>query len=95
MLFGFFRPDMAFCDVYTITPEALNELGIKGVVFDIDNTVAPYEIDRPTEQMNKYFTSLRESGIQMAFVSNNKGPRVTLFNEGLGLFYVCKAGEGF
>ena len=29
----------------------------------------------------------------MAFVSNNKGPRVALFNESLGLFYVCKAGK--
>ena len=93
MLFAFFRPDMAFCDVYTITPEALSELGVKGVVFDIDNTVAPYEIERPTEKMKEYFSSLRDAGIKMAFVSNNKGPRVTLFNESLGLYYVCKAGK--
>ena len=93
MAFKFFRPDMAVCDVYTITPEALKELGVKGVVFDIDNTVAPYEIERPTEGMKDYFKSLRESGIKMAFVSNNEGPRVTLFNESLGLYYVCKAGK--
>lgn len=93
MAFRFFRPDMAFCDVYTITPEALNELSVKGVVFDIDNTIAPYEVERPTEKMNEYFASLREAGIKMAFVSNNQGTRVTTFNEGLGLFYVCKAGK--
>jgi HAD superfamily phosphatase (TIGR01668 family) len=93
MLFSFFRPDMAFCDVYTITPEALKELGVSGVVFDIDNTVAPYEIERPTEKMKEYFSALRSAGIKMAFVSNNKGPRVALFNESLGLFYVCKAGK--
>ena len=93
MAFRFFRPDMAFCDVYTITPEALNELGVKGVVFDIDNTIAPYEVERPTEKMKEYFASLREAGIKMAFVSNNQGTRVTTFNEGLGLFYVCKAGK--
>ena len=58
MLFSFFRPDMAFCDVYTITPEALKELGVSGVVFDIDNTVAPYEIERPTEKMKEYFNSV-------------------------------------
>lgn len=84
---------MAFCDVYTITPELLCELGVKGVVFDIDNTIAPYEIERPTEKMKEYFATLRNNGIKMAFVSNNKGPRVTIFNEGLGLYYVCKAGK--
>ena len=93
MLFSFFRPDMAFCDVYTINPEALRELGVKGVVFDIDNTIAPYEVERPTEKMKEYFASLRDAGIKMAFVSNNKGPRVTVFNESLGLYYVCKAGK--
>jgi HAD superfamily phosphatase (TIGR01668 family) len=29
----------------------------------------------------------------MAFVSNNKGARVSRFNESLGLYYVCKAGK--
>ncbi|MBR6563049.1 MAG: YqeG family HAD IIIA-type phosphatase [Clostridia bacterium] len=93
MMLGFFRPDMAFCDVYTITPEALNELGIKGIIFDIDNTIAPYEVECPTERMKDYFVSLREAGIKMAFVSNNKDARVSRFNECLGLYYVCKAGK--
>ncbi len=93
MGFAFFRPDMAFCDIYGITPEILKENGIKGVVFDIDNTIAPYEIERPTEDMNAYFETLKSAGIQMAFVSNNNGERVTVFNENLGLFYVSKAGK--
>lgn len=93
MAFAFFRPDHAYNDIYLITAQVLTELGIKGVVFDIDNTIAPYEIIRPTDAMNEYFASLRDAGIKMAFVSNNKGDRVTTFNEGLGLFYVCKAGK--
>ena len=93
MLFGFLRPDMAFCDVYAITPEALNELGVKGIIFDIDNTIAPYEVEDPTQKMKDYFNTLRDAGIKMAFVSNNKGARVSRFNESLGLYYVCKAGK--
>ncbi len=93
MAFKFFRPDMAFNDIYLITPQLLGEMGIKGVVFDIDNTIAPYEILRPTQTMNDYFAALRDAGIKIAFVSNNKGDRVKTFNEGLGLFYVCKAGK--
>ena len=93
MAFDFFRPDLAFTDIYLITPNVLNSMGIKGIVFDIDNTIAPYEIDRPTHKMWEYFEKLKESGIKMAFVSNNNGERVTTFNENLGLFYVCKAGK--
>ncbi len=93
MLFQTFRPDMAFYDVYALNPELLNELGVKGIVFDIDNTVAPYEIERPTQVMKEYFASLKAAGFKLAFVSNNKGNRVVTFNESLGLFYVCKAGK--
>lgn len=93
MLFRFFRPDIAFYDVYNISASTLAGLGVKGVIFDIDNTVAPYEVERPTEQMLGYFATLREAGIKMAFVSNNKGNRVAVFNESLGLYYVCKAGK--
>lgn len=93
MAFTFFRPDMAYNDVYLITPEVLSEMGIKGVVFDIDNTIAPYEVVRPTDKMKGYFERLSDAGIKMAFVSNNKGNRVMTFNESLGLFYVCKAGK--
>ena len=88
-----FRPDMAFYDIYALTPEALSELGVRGIVFDIDNTIAPYEVEEPTEEMRSFFASLDAAGIKMAFVSNNKGNRVMKFNEGLGLFYVCKAGK--
>ena len=93
MAFELFRPDMAFYDIYAITPEALAEIGVKGIVFDIDQTIAPYEVELPDERMMAYFESLREAGIKMAFVSNNKGPRVMKFNESIGLFYVCKAGK--
>ncbi|MBE6692878.1 MAG: YqeG family HAD IIIA-type phosphatase [Ruminococcaceae bacterium] len=93
MAFQFFRPDIAFNDIYLITPETLISMGIKGVVFDIDNTIAPYEVPSPTDKMKNYFNALLAAGIKMAFVSNNKGDRVGLFNEGLGFFYVCKAGK--
>lgn len=91
MAFSSFYPDFAFEDIYSITPEMLAELGIKAVLFDIDNTIAPYEIPTPTEKMNTYFDSLEEAGIKIAFISNNNGKRVKIFNESLGFFNVCNA----
>ncbi len=93
MAFKYFKPDIAFNDIYLITPETLINLGVKGVVFDIDNTIAPYEVPTPTDKMKNYFNALLASGIKMAFVSNNEGERVCTFNENLGFFYVCKAGK--
>ena len=88
-----FHPDEMVENIYALTPQALAGRGIRGVIFDIDNTVAPYEVETPTAQMEEYFSSLRDAGIQLAFVSNNRGDRVTVFNQSLGFFYVCKAGK--
>ena len=58
MAFKFFRPDVAYNDIYLITPHVLAEMGVKGIVFDIDNTIAPYEIIRPTDAMKNILPPL-------------------------------------
>lgn len=92
---GLLRPDILFSTIYEITPAFLLERGIRGVVFDIDNTIAPYEIERPTEKMKAYLLALKESGIQVAFVSNNRNDRTVLFNEELGFPCYCNAKKPF
>jgi HAD superfamily phosphatase (TIGR01668 family) len=67
--------------------------GINTVVFDVDNTVAPYSITVPTEEMKKYLFSLRDAGINVCFASNNKPERLEKFNGSLGFFSVSKAGK--
>jgi len=91
----YFQPDMMFQSIYEITPEFLKKQGIKAVLFDIDNTIAPYEVASPTEEMKAYFKSLEENGIKLAFVSNNKKERVHIFNLDLGYFYVSRARKPF
>ncbi|MDD4124235.1 MAG: HAD-IIIA family hydrolase [Eubacteriales bacterium] len=86
-------PDGMYKDIYEINAQLLMSLGKEGVVFDIDNTVAPYEILRPTQEMKDYFTSLGKSGIKIAFVSNNKNDRANVFNEELGFFCVPDASK--
>ncbi len=92
---AFFKPDVAFYEVYTLNSEKCKSLGVKGIVFDIDQTIAPYEVPVPDERMKAYFAELEAGGIKTAFVSNNKGERVALFNKELGLFNVCKAKKPF
>ncbi len=69
----------------SITPEFLQSLGIRALLIDIDNTLAPYEQPEPDERIISWFDSLRAAGISASLISNNHPPRVELFNRSLGL----------
>ena len=78
-------PDYMFDKFDSITPEFLQSLGIKALLIDIDNTLAPYEQAEPDERIINWFESLKSAGISASLISNNHAPRVELFNRSLGL----------
>lgn len=88
---GLFYPDILFKNIYEITPEFLRKHKIKGLLLDLDNTIAPYEIERPTKKMTAWFSKLQKAGIRLAFVSNNHGDRVTRFNHAWKIPQFCRA----
>lgn len=79
----YFVPDMIYTSYERITAEILKNDGICAVIFDIDNTLAPYEEAEPSEKVKQYFDSLHNAGISTVFVSNNHGERVELFSKTL------------
>ena len=81
----FLTPDYMFGSYREITPEFLRSIGVRALLIDIDNTLAPYEVAEPDENIRAWFDALREGGIRAALVSNNHAPRVELFNRTLGL----------
>jgi HAD superfamily phosphatase (TIGR01668 family) len=86
-------PDYMFGAFYEITPEFLRSIGVRALLIDIDNTLAPYEVDEPDERIRAWFEELRESGISASLVSNNHAPRVERFNRTLGLDAYPDAGK--
>ena len=88
-------PDYMFRAFDEITPEFLRELGVKAVLADIDNTLAPYEQPEPDERIKGWIASLAAAGIGIAFVSNNDWERVNLFNRTLGVPAYAKSGKPF
>ena len=88
-------PDLYCDDIYGITAEYIKEKGIEAVILDIDNTLVPYEIAEPTDEVRAWLTSLTEAGIKVAFVSNNHAPRVEKFNESLGYPAFPDSGKPF
>ncbi|MBQ8432450.1 MAG: YqeG family HAD IIIA-type phosphatase [Clostridia bacterium] len=80
-----FTPDYMFASYREVTPAFLSSLGIKAVLSDIDNTLAPYEQPDPDEEHKAWIEALRAAGIAVALVSNNHADRVERFNAPLGL----------
>ena len=92
---GFIAPDYMFRTFDEITPEFLQGLGIRAILADIDNTLAPYEQPEPDDRIRNWIDSLAEAGISIAFVSNNDRDRVELFNRTLGVPAYWKSGKPF
>lgn len=88
-----FTPDYMFGHYYEITPEFLQSIGVRAVLSDIDNTLAPYEQAEPDERIVEWVRSLEENGIKVSLVSNNHAPRVELFNRTLGLLAYPDSGK--
>ena len=90
-----FVPEYRFKTFDMATADFLSNLGIKGIILDIDNTLEPYEHPDPGEHVVKWLESLTSVGIKAAIVSNNNGNRVERFNKNLKLPAYFKAGKPF
>ena len=89
----FFTPTHMFGAYWEITPEFLASIGVKALLIDIDNTLAPYEQPDPDDRIRAWFDGLKKNGIQAALVSNNHPPRVERFNQTLGLLAFADSGK--
>lgn len=90
---NYFMPDLYLDDIYHITPALLTARGIRAVLLDIDNTLVTYDDPKPTPAVLTWLSSLKEHGIDVAFISNNHRERVERFNEELKLFATWDSGK--
>ena len=86
-------PTYMFEHYYEITPAFLESIGVRALLIDIDNTLAPYEQPLPNERIHAWFADLAEHGVKAALVSNNHEPRVKEFNQSLGLTAFWDSGK--
>ena len=93
MILERFFPDIYIRSVFELPLEDLKARGIRGLVFDIDNTVAPFDVAEPEESIVELFAYLRREGFRLCILSNNNRERVHLFNTRLRTLAVHKAGK--
>lgn len=87
-----FYPDHEVDSAYEIDYEGLYEKGYRGIIYDIDNTLVPHGAPAD-ERAIALFERLREIGYQVMLLSNNKEPRVKMFNDSVKAKYIFKAGK--
>lgn len=91
-MFQIFYPDEYVKSAYEIPYEELYQNGIRGLLFDIDNTLV--EHGKPaTERAIVLMSRLKEIGFSICLISNNKEERVKKFNEPIQVEYIYKAGK--
>lgn len=84
-------PEKYLNSIFELDIDELVKQGIKGIIFDIDNTLVPYDVAEPTDNIIELFEEIKKSGLQITLVSNNKEDRVIKFNEKLKVFAIHKA----
>lgn len=91
-MFRIFYPKERAASAYDIPYEALRKKGIRGVIFDIDNTLVPH--DAPAEKKTvELFERLHRLGCATCLLSNNKEKRVAEFAGQVDSPYIFKAGK--
>lgn len=92
-MFGRFYPIEYLDSIHHIDFAVLKHKGVVGLIFDLDNTIAPFDIPEPDDAIMQFFAQLTQSGFKICLLSNNSEARVTLFNKKLALFAVHRAGK--
>lgn len=84
-------PDECIKKIYDINFDALKEKNIRGIIFDIDNTLVRAYDPEPEEKIVEWIKSIRQKGFEVTLVSNNTRSRVQRFNQKIGAHTVHQA----
>ena len=82
-MFRCFFPDEYLESAYAVNYEKLYQEGVRGLLFDIDNTLVPHGAPADKRAV-ELFERLRKIGFKSCFLSNNQIQRVASFNEKIG-----------
>jgi uncharacterized protein len=86
-----FLPNEHVKSIFDIQPEKLKQRGIKGIITDLDNTLVAWNVRDATPEVIQWFKLMKDNGINVTIISNNKKERVELFSEPLGTPFVFSA----
>ena len=88
------RPRYAFRDITDISTGFLDNLGIRFLMLDLDNTIAAYSERSPADDVASWAAGMKNSGIKLFIISNSiRKTRVDGFAETLGIGFIKGASK--
>lgn len=88
-----FIPDKKTDTIFSLDLRALSAQGIRGIIFDIDNTLESHRVPEPSERVISFLNTVKEAGFSLCFISNGREERVEFFNRKLHFPAIAKAGK--
>ena len=87
-------PDKLYRRYTDITPQMMQEWGIRLLLCDLDYTLAPRSVARPDDTVLDWVNAMKAAGTEVMILSNNRSSeRVDLFCKDMGITYVGHAGK--
>jgi len=90
-MFSSLIPKFRVKSIFDLTPERLRKHGISLVLTDLDNTLAPYSGQEPSDRLIKWKDELSVAAIDIFIVSNTKTERAKKFSALWGVPYIDSA----
>ncbi|AZR73617.1 hypothetical protein BBF96_09580 [Anoxybacter fermentans] len=92
-MFKYLCPDLFIANILEIKPVYLKEMGVKGIICDLDNTIIPWDEEFLSEEMINWVISLKKDGIRFCLLSNSLHNRVNSIAQKLAIDAVPAAGK--
>ncbi len=88
------EPDLVVAGtVLQLSPDQLKQLGIEGIIFDVDNTLVPLQQSAPDPEVAAWLEPVREQ-FQVWLVSNNLDTgRIRDIAQQVGIPYISRAAK--
>lgn len=91
-MFEVFYPYNYVESVFSVDYKKLYDLGYRGLIFDIDNTLVHHG-DDSTEEIDELFRNIQGTGLKTLLLTNNDEERVKRFIKNIDTMYICDAGK--
>ena len=87
-------PQLYVKSLFKIDLQILKNRGIKGIIFDLDNTIIPRDQKNFTPDIEDWLLKLKEQDFKLCIASNNRRQhRVSYLAQVLDIPYIYKAGK--
>ena len=80
-----YMPDIYQKSIYYINYDKLYKKGIRCILFDLDNTITPAHVKKPTKRLRKLFDELKDKGFKLIIISNAPKYRIEPFKSYLNV----------